>query len=354
MYLTILETIPEQPQFFENFNLENISTLVNYKELEWLLKETKYDPLETDLVQGFKNGFDLQYQGPTCRQSEAKNLLIMVGSKVEIWNKLMKEVQLKWVAGPFKVVPFENYIQSPIRLVPKAGSDKTRLIFHLSHDLSSEEHDRLVNYYTPKLCSMKYCDLDHAVRNYILLRDTEYEQRRSQGATYKDNQLVVVFAGKTDVQSAFRLVPLLKKCWAWLVMKAEHPHTKQMMYFVDKCLPFGASISCAHFQRVSNGLKHITQITIVRCNYLLNAFLDICHQVGFPISLDKTQWASEVITFLGVLLNGHQYVLSIPLEKKQKAEHLLDKMLNKTKSTVKDLQALCGYLNFLGRAVNPG
>ena len=50
----------------------------------------------------------------------------------------MKEVRLKRVAGPFKEIPFESFIQSAIGLVPKAGSDKTRLIFHLSYKFNSD------------------------------------------------------------------------------------------------------------------------------------------------------------------------------------------------------------------------
>ena len=34
----------------------------------------------------------------------------------------MKEVKAKRFAGPFKNIPFENYIQSPIGLVPKSGN----------------------------------------------------------------------------------------------------------------------------------------------------------------------------------------------------------------------------------------
>ena len=75
---------------------------------------------------------------------------------------------------------------------------------------------------------------------------------------------------------------------------------------------------------------------------------------GFPISLDKTEWPTDVITFLGILLDGRNYVLVIPIEKKQKAEFLLKKMIDSTKATVRDLQALCGYLNFLGKVIHPG
>ena len=99
----------------------------------------------------------------------------------------------------------------------------------------------------------------------------------------------MVYSGKTDVKSAFRLVPLRKGSWPWLVMAAEHPVTEETFFIVDKCLPFGASISCAIFQRISNALKHITQVktgavitnylddflflalTILRCNYFFGA-----------------------------------------------------------------------------------
>ena len=71
-----------------------------------------------------------------------------MGNRVDMWNKLMKEVKLKRVAGPVDTVPFDNYIQSPIGLVPKAGSDQTRLIFHLSY-YCKRDGLRSVNAFTP-------------------------------------------------------------------------------------------------------------------------------------------------------------------------------------------------------------
>ena len=131
-----------------------------------MLKETNYDKSETEfLVNGFKQGFDLQYKGPKFKKSRSKNLPITVGSKTVLWNKLMKEVSLKRVAGPYEDIPFEYYIQSPIGLVPKAGSDGTRLIFHLSYNFGEEEEEKSLNFHTPcDLCSVKYCDIDHAVQ----------------------------------------------------------------------------------------------------------------------------------------------------------------------------------------------
>ena len=65
--------------------------------------------------------------------------------------------------------------------------------------------------------------------------------------------------GKTDVQSAFRILPMSRCSWPWLIMMAENPKTGKMQYFIDKCLPFGASISCAIFQKFSDALKFMIQ-----------------------------------------------------------------------------------------------
>ena len=54
------------------------------------------------LESGFHEGFHIGYKGPEIRQSESSNIPLRIGSKTELWNKLMKEVKLKWVAGPFK------------------------------------------------------------------------------------------------------------------------------------------------------------------------------------------------------------------------------------------------------------
>ena len=83
------------------------------------------------MLDGFTNGFDIGYRGPLIRQSKSQNIPFTVGNKVILWNKIMKEVKAGGYAGPFEEIPFENFIQSPVGLVPKKG-DKTRLIFHLS------------------------------------------------------------------------------------------------------------------------------------------------------------------------------------------------------------------------------
>ena len=278
------------------------------------------------------------------------------------------------MAGPFDEIPFNNFIQSPIGLVPKADN-QTRLIFHLSYDFSENEDERSLNHHMPaELCSVSYQDIDCAVRTCLRVKSFKLKNwnlflcEDSRGNQY-------IYLGKSDIKSAFCLVPMSRSSWPWLVMKARNPVTGEWQYFVDKCLPFSSSISCSHFQRFSDALKHLLQYrtamhsinnylddflfvaaTLLLCNYLIQEFLDRCEELGVPIAFDKTEWASLKIVFLGILLNGQTMSLVVPEEEQLRAVNMIQLLLNrrKAKATVKEIQTLCGYLNFLNKAIVPG
>ena len=155
-------------------------------------------------------------------------------------------------------------------------------------------------------------------------------------------------------------------------MKATSPLDGKTYYFFDKCIPFGSSRSCALFQAVSDAIAHIVRyathqelvnylddflfaalIKLV-CNGHLNKFLEICAKIKFPVALNKTVFATTVITFLGFLIDTIHKCVSIPVEKVERAKKLIQYVLNKKKVTVKGIQKLCGFLNFLCRVVVPG
>ena len=120
--------------YFENFNPTDVVTPIKIKKFINGLRNAKYDAQETDfLEQSLINGFSIGYEGPQTRKSTAENIPFSMGDETILWNKLIKEVKAKRVAGPFREIPFDNFIQSPIGLVPK-DNDQTRLIFHLSYD----------------------------------------------------------------------------------------------------------------------------------------------------------------------------------------------------------------------------
>ena len=149
---------------FSNLDLDSIVTLLNVSLFGRLLRESNYPIKDADfLIKGFSEGFDIGYAGPMDRQSTAKNIPFTVGDKYDMWNKIMREVQAKRVAGPFEEIPYQNFIQSPIGLVPKSGNC-TRLIFHLSYQFKSGKVTESINACTPRdICSVRYNDLDSAM-----------------------------------------------------------------------------------------------------------------------------------------------------------------------------------------------
>ena len=145
----------------------------------------------------------------------------------------MKEVRANHYAGPFSKVPFDSYIQSPIGLVPKDGGNKTRLIFHLSYPKNGTTS---INHNTPKnICKVKYPDFSEAIQRCI---------HEGIGCT----------CGKSDWTATFRHFPIGRQYWRYLVMRAKNPTDQKWYYFIDKCMPFSNSISCAHFQAFSNAI----------------------------------------------------------------------------------------------------
>ena len=349
---------------YENLNLADIVTPVDVSELQTLLKWSGYNKDKANyLIEGFTYGFKLNYQGNLRRKNRTRNIPFTVGDKFQLWEKIQKEVSLGRFAGPFEEIPFEYYIQSPIGLVPKAGN-QTRLIFHLSFDFGEEPS---VNACTPEEdCSVKYRDLDYAVKKMLQILKLITDGH------------VVIWFGKTDLKSAFRILGMHPSVWWTMIMTAEHPINHKWVFFVDKCLPFGHSMSCALFQEFSNALDHILNfivmersinqaattnylddflfiaLTMMLCNYLLEQFLLLCKHLNVPLSKDKTEWASTMMVFLGILLNGTHHILAVPQEKKDRALHLLRSLINRKKATVKELQQLAGLLNFINHAIVPG
>ena len=109
----------------------------------------------------------------------------------------------------------------------------------------------------------------------------------------------VIFIGKSDLRSVFGNLGMRKDQFFLLVMKARSPFDGKMYYFVDKCLPFDASISCAHFQNFSDAVAHVMRCRTKRdlvnylddflftallkylCDAQIQQFLDLCAEINF-------------------------------------------------------------------------
>ena len=262
----------------------------------------------------------------------------------------MKKVEAGRHAGPYEKPPFDYFVQSPIGLVPKDKGTKTRLIFHLSYP---RDGDSVNSGIAKQDCSVKYPDFEEAIKLCV-------------------NETICCKLAKSEMSSAFRHVPLNKGQWHLLVMKATHPVTKKLYFFVDKCLPFGSSISCAIFQAVSDAIAYLVEFRTKKpnvnylddylfaaalksaCDSQVQVFLHKCEEICFPVALKKTFWGTTVLVFLGLLLNRELQIVCIPTEKVEKALSMIQPFLTKKKATVLQFQQLCGTLNFLCKCILPG
>lgn len=341
----------------ENLDLDTIATPINIDFFEKLLKLSKYDKKKTEyLVNGLREGFDIGFKGPRNVVRESPNMKITCGTHIDLWNKVMKEVKEGHTAGPFRgKCPLEFYWQNPVGLIPKKGNpNETRMIVNLSY-----KDNFSVNFFTDKEeCTVNYNDLDIAIKMILNIHE-QYGQ---------------VYLGKCDGRAAFKQLPVSKKDYQLLVIKLRDPLTQEQCYFIDKVVVFGSSKSCRIFSEFAASLAHIAKHedkhnrkpneylddvltgghSEVSCNNSLRNYIDLCEHIRFPIAEEKTVWVTQIIVFLGLLLNTITMTLSVPVEKRDAAVSQIDTLLRKKKVMVCELQRLAGLLNFLGKAIVPG
>jgi len=250
------------------------------------------------------------------------------------------------IEGPFNTPPFKNFVVSPLAIRPKREPGKFRLIHDLSYPKGTQDS---INANIPREeCAVEYQLIDHVIS---LLH------QQGQGA----------YMAKTDIQEAFRIIPMSPDVYHLLGFKFNG------YFYYDKCLPMGLSISCALFEKLSCALTWVAQnkfsttpishilddfIFISHsqstCFQSLHSFIGMCTSLGIPIKHSKTVSPTQVIEAHGLLLDSTKQQISLPADKLQDCKSQLTLFSQKKKSTLKELQSLIGTLQFACRAIKPG
>ena len=227
----------------------------------------------------------------------------------------------------------------------KSTPGEYRLIHNLSFPAGQSINDGIPR----DFCRVEYARFDDAV---ALVRTA------GEGA----------LMAKSDIKSAFRLLPIAPEDFELLGFKFEGK------YYFDKALPMGAGISCSHFEEFATFLEYkVREITGSKavihylddffmvgrkgsefCGMLLHAFQKVCDTLGVPLAVEKTEGPTTIITFLGLEINSDRQVVRVPQEKLSKLKGKLQRALEASFITLREIQALIGLLNFVCRAVSPG
>ena len=294
------------------------------------------------IVKGFKEGFSLCSRAKV-NNIEPKNLKSAYLHPEVLDDKIKKEVDLGRLLGPFDSRPFDDMCLSPIGLQQKKSGD-FRMITHLSHPKGSSVNDGI----SKEFASVKYATLGKAIT--II-------KKLGKGC----------YLAKTDIKSAFRIIPVRPSEYKLLGFKWRDK------YFIEAVLPQGAASSCRIFETFSTAIEWIARNklgipdiihilddflwiakTKSECKAQLNRFLSFCDFCSIPIAADKTMGPEQVLPFAGIELNTVLMQASLPIDKLEKCRNLLTLTLGKNKISLKEIQELTGLLNFCCVVVYPG
>ena len=305
-----------------------------------------YDPLIREaLTAGFTLGFRIPSTATAIPTSGYTNHKSALQNQAIVSSKLQKELSLGRIAGPFETPPINGLIISPLGLVPKKAENEYRLI----HDLSFPKNQSVNSNIDTSLTYVQYEDLDHCV-----------DIIQSIGP----NTLVA----KADLRDAFRIIPIHKNDhrllgFSWMGQ-----------YYFDKHLPMGCSVSCQIFESLSTAIQWILQKKLLVkkmshilddfiffgppdsniCSHALQTFLTLADSLKLPVKHQKTVLPATCVMLHGIEVDTAAMTLRLPQEKLVEAREKVKAMMNRKKTSLKDLQSLLGTLNFACRVVVPG
>ena len=278
-----------------------VSTPIDIDKLETELANHPNRTFVSNLLSMLREGARIGYSGPRFPRV-SPNLISAVQHPEVVTLNLNKEVNLGWVAGPYSFPPLPALQCHPVGVVPKKHSSDWRTIYHLSYPQGDSINDHI-----PKdPFSLSYVRVDDAI---------SIIQSLGKGA----------FMAKTDLKSAFRLIPVHPDDWNLLGIYW------QSRYFVDMYLPFGLRSSPFLFNQLSDsiewilkhnyGLHHVIHIlddffiaepSKVLCLESFSTLLRVFMSLNAPLVASKTIGPSQVHEFMGIVLDSVRMEASPP------------------------------------------
>ena len=293
---------------------------------------------------GFVKGFSISsFNVPPSDLSCNKNLQSAQLYPNIVTEKLLKEQGQGRISQPFTSPPLSNMVISPLGLQPKKVEGQYRVIHHLSFPKGLSVNDSI----DKSVSTVKYATVGQAIQHILNFGPGSY-------------------MAKTDIKSAFRIIPVSPADYHLLGFQW------QGKYYYDKCLPMGCSSSCAIFESFSTALEWIIQrklpqVAVLhilddflfisdsysRCQTALTTFKQLCQDIGVPLASETTVGPACSLEFAGIFLDTRSMQASLPPDKVSKFMTYINDLQTSKSATLKQIQSLAGMLNFACVVIAP-
>lgn len=321
---------------------------VNISQLVYELKDHPDSMFVEYLIDGFQNGFDTGLSQLPEQSYECNNLLSAKRYPNSTTELLETELSRGYIIGPYDSAPFPQYRISPLGIAVGKYSGKKRLIVDLSAPHENELHPSLNELINKEDFSLSYVTIDSAI---------SVIKKIGMGA----------WMCKIDIKDAFKLIPIKQSLWPYHGVKWNNQY-----YFYTR-LVFGNRSSPKIFDALSVAICWILEhnYNIKNILHLLDDFLTIdppdsmpdrtmailtmlFNKLGIPLSTNKSAGPTNVLEYLGIILDSLKMEARLPLEKIHRIADIIGSFQNKKSCTKQELLSLLGHLNFASRVIYPG
>ena len=297
------------------------------------------------ITRGFRIGFEGSSTPPTQTQ---RNMKSAYENPHVISVYIESEIMKSRMVGSVIEANTANAIHtSPFGAIPKQHQPgKWRLIVNLSSPKSISVNDGI----NQQLCSLQYTGIDAAVQIILRLGKS-------------------CMLAKLDLKDAYRVIPVHPEDRCLLGMKWQGD------LFLDTALPFGLRLAAKIFSAVADGLlwamacngiqegiHYLDDFLLagkadtLECASALDTAFRTCHEVGFPVAMNKVEGPSTNLTFLGILFDTAAGQLHLPQGKLGRILHELERWSQRKVCIKRELLSIIGLglLQHAASIVKPG
>lgn len=309
--------------------------------LNWRAWEKHLRPDDPDrkfIIEGAQHGFRITNLDTTGAGAYQRNHR----SATSPQNRSCVEEQIKQelANGRYIEVGRRPTIISGLAAIPKGDKKGVRLI----HDASRPHGD--------------------ALNDYAVNASFRYHTIQEAGAHIKRGD----WLAKIDLQIAYRSVRIhpADHHLAGLEWTFEGGHK---CYMIDKCLMFGARLSAAIFNTLTQAVCRVMKARSYphvwaylddylfkesgqnRCQQAQSELIKLLRELGFAISYPKVVAPTHCLTYLGIEIDTRAFVYRLPCEKVHEMEALVKATLGRRSANKKELQSLAGKMNWASKVI---